>query len=169
MESFVNGHTSIREIIAQRVTESCWTAEPEAGIGPFRHLLPDPITGKIAVTSANQNMELNIGSSCLFVQILQSCIIDFCGGMEQVNGLCCCRPVFCKMLHFRDERSYADTRADPDLHRLVVIERETAIGAFDCYWQSRFQRLFKPGSVIAKRLGKEGNLRRVGSQDEAMV
>ena len=131
MESLVYGHTLFREISTQRGTETCGTAEPEAGVAPLRYVLPDPITGQAAIARRNQNMQMDIGIPRIIDQVLQRSVVNIRSGVEQVDGLCCRRPVYCKMLHSGDEWSDADAAANPDLHRPVVIERETAIRTFD--------------------------------------
>lgn len=52
MKSFIHSNTSIREIITQCSTKTGWAAKPEAGFTPFRLLLPDPVTGQIAIAPA---------------------------------------------------------------------------------------------------------------------
>lgn len=162
MESFVYGHTLVREIGTQRGTETWGTTEPETGVAPFRYLLSDPVTVQAAIARCNQDMQVNMGRPRIIDQVLQRSVVNIRRGVEQVDGLRRRRPVYCEMLHSCDERSDTNAAANPDLHGPVVIEGETAIGAFDRHGLTKLQRLLQSGSVVASRLGKEGDLRRVG-------
>src|SRR3546814_8709835 len=80
---YANAHSG--KVPAQRFTKSKGAAKPEARLPPFRHGGAYSLAIEAAIACIDQNMQANMGSRRIRLQLAQSLLVDFGRAVEEIN------------------------------------------------------------------------------------
>src|SRR3546814_9683263 len=85
METFRYRKAQRGKVPAQRFTKSKGAAKPEARLPPFRHGGAYSLAIEAAIACIDQNMQANMGSRRIRLQLAQSLLVDFGRAVEEIN------------------------------------------------------------------------------------
>src|SRR3546814_9353072 len=157
METFRYRKAQRGKVPAQRFTKSKGAAKPEARLPPFRHGGAYSLAIEAAIACIDQNMQANMGSRRIRLQLAQSLLVDFGRAVEEINLRARAFGTLGQILHAGDERLDTHHATDPDLTGAIIVECEESIRPLDPDLLTDMEFFGQAPRMIPKSLGDEGD------------
>src|SRR3546814_4866063 len=138
-------------------SDVCSSDLPEARHPPFRHGGAYSLAIEAAIACIDQNMQANMGSRRIRLQLAQSLLVDFGRAVEEINLRARAFGTMGQILHAGDERRDTDPATEPDLTGAIIFECEASISPLDPDLLAAMVFFVQAPRMIPQSLGDEGD------------